>query len=76
MPVSLNPDSVCAVLQKQLGIRLLGDTELNIWAGAPSRVADQISSTTISSAVSSAPGLASSDATNIQNHLSGKKISK
>ena len=50
-PLVLNPDTIPGVL-KRLGIQLKGDGELNMLAGAPQRICDQILNSTVTAAAS------------------------
>jgi hypothetical protein len=67
LPTMLTPDTIPVVL-KRLGIQLKGDAELNMLAGGPQRICDQLSCAAISTVATDA-GFSAGDATTLTEAL-------
>lgn len=76
LPLLLNADTIPVVLAVQLKTPLMGDAQLHLLAGMPFRVADQVTSASVTTSATAVGGAAldiTKIATEVSNRSKGSK---
>lgn len=75
LPAQMTPENIAVYLQKQLGIRLTGDTELHLLAEMPLRLPDLIPLAIVTAAATTI-GAAPAEITKLTTELTKRKGGK